>query len=1434
MKKLRTALSVILSVMLLFSAIPVTAFADLTVAGADEFGDFPTGWSNAAMKSAVDNGLIYGYEDNTIRPKELLTRAQIAAIINRAFGAEVKAPIEGVYGDVSTDDWFYDDIAKAVQMRTFNGCGGEECLMRPNDPITREDAVVVISRALVIGSNDVTYLDKFSDKAEVSDYATGSICAFLGRGYLNGYDDNTLKPKGYITREEFSQIMYNIFAAYERRDGAITLGDCEGEVILSGDNVHLSETNVHGDLIIGDGVGNTNVILENVIVDGRIVFRGGEGLVTLRNVNKNGLIVVNDVNGTVNFNHYSTESIFRNAVYNTPASFLDRTVAGGSASGTGLGAHDTLITGNNDAKTGVEKEDTDLPPVYQGTGGGIIYYTVTIDPDNGSSATKYTVKRNSSLKASGFELPEDPEKTGYRFDGWYYEKSGVETEFDENTIIKSSTNVYAKWIKQVNIKFLDDKNGDELITAVIDIDTKLSSSQFPEDPEKTGYTFDKWVYVSGTDEIEFTSSVVVSDDITVYPAWTINKYTVTYMNEGAEYHKEEVEYGSSVTALPKDPEKEHALFLGWYYVDSGAETQFTVDTKIYGDLVVNAKWQGVTYTVTYNVDGVLYDEKTGIEAGKTVGTLPTEPSKAGMIFIGWFYTEGASEVEFTADTPVYGDITVEAKFEDITNTYTVKFYEYGDTDELRYTVSDVVSGSTVSADEISAATEALDEKLIYGYEASADIISDTYPGNVKHEIYGEWYYLKENEYKVFDDTVEVTSDIDVFYFFKNINLNVSLDSLFGEIGKVMLSVPYDDTAITPVTVLDLLWDSTNKEAIKTAANLSLEKIKGRTIKINDLEYMPIDADGQLMNASYAYRLIKLLGEETIRDYTDDAIEDMLKNDAESFEKAIIYVLDNLGDPEHKEMLITCDNYIMSNSSLLDMFRDKIESDVRKQVEEQVRQQIKTQVEIDYPEFTEAEKEAKVNEIFADAATQSKINSDIIAETEEILSDSAKRMDAILEGIKDESLKKELADKIFEKAYGDISSGIESEFANQVLNSASLFYSDEIEEFIDSLKNKDSYLINYDSITGTDRRFIVKAISNKLEDTTYEEIKAKLPSVITKVIDENSLRDIFETTLNNYKAEVNAVKEAVFDPSYNGEEYYIGSSVDVVVNPITQILIPYYDKAMAKLDPAIKGYKYYEENPYIKEIEALMHYDQLVTSNSKTAPYAGYEIKSVDDYYALLYKTAVLLYDAGGWMIDNVPEEELDDTIELVAERIGGYYDRLAEKFSILSSGKFEEAKNTFENLVRKLVSRNNSDLWNTTTDTLINEKLDSIYSKACEIVSNRIGFDISNNINISIASDCCSFTLTQGGKTVTKTIEDIAFDLENSGLDVTINGSVITINGVSVDLAAYAEKIANKIGYNFDVSFIVDTEALSKGNNRIKAYKLNINSDYISVLVYLG
>ena len=78
-----------------------------------DFVDMPSDWSTDALEKAVNNGLISGFEEYgkwTIKPSANLTRAQMAAIVNRAFGATDKASISGVR-DVSSGDWFAEDIA---------------------------------------------------------------------------------------------------------------------------------------------------------------------------------------------------------------------------------------------------------------------------------------------------------------------------------------------------------------------------------------------------------------------------------------------------------------------------------------------------------------------------------------------------------------------------------------------------------------------------------------------------------------------------------------------------------------------------------------------------------------------------------------------------------------------------------------------------------------------------------------------------------------------------------------------------------------------------------------------------------------------------------------------------------------------------------------------------------------------------------------------------------------------------------------------------------------------------------------------------------------------------------------------------------------------------------------------------------------------------
>lgn len=69
--------------------LPANAFA----ASPEDFTDFPTDWSAAGLRSAVQNGLLNG-SNGQINSSGLLIRAQMAAIINRAFAARKTADLD--------------------------------------------------------------------------------------------------------------------------------------------------------------------------------------------------------------------------------------------------------------------------------------------------------------------------------------------------------------------------------------------------------------------------------------------------------------------------------------------------------------------------------------------------------------------------------------------------------------------------------------------------------------------------------------------------------------------------------------------------------------------------------------------------------------------------------------------------------------------------------------------------------------------------------------------------------------------------------------------------------------------------------------------------------------------------------------------------------------------------------------------------------------------------------------------------------------------------------------------------------------------------------------------------------------------------------------------------------------------------------------------
>ena len=252
-------------------------------ASPEDFHDFPTDWSAAGLRRAVDNGLLNG-ANGRIDGAGLLTRAQMAAIINRAFAAKKTADLSG-YNDVSADAWYRSDLAAAVAMGTFQGANGQ---LNPERPITREEAFTVLARAFAHESGSTASLNVFSDSA----------AALVENGYVNGAN-GALNPKSNITRAEFAKIISDMASTYA--DASASLPETvDGSLIVRDNSVSLAGKTINGDLIIADGV--SQIDLSNVTVTGRILLRGGESGVNFANTKAGKGIAANTdiaVSGTV-------------------------------------------------------------------------------------------------------------------------------------------------------------------------------------------------------------------------------------------------------------------------------------------------------------------------------------------------------------------------------------------------------------------------------------------------------------------------------------------------------------------------------------------------------------------------------------------------------------------------------------------------------------------------------------------------------------------------------------------------------------------------------------------------------------------------------------------------------------------------------------------------------------------------------------------------------------------------------------------------------------------------------------------------------------------------------------------------------------------------------------------------------------------------------
>ena len=184
---MKKALSLVLTLAMLCGLLVPTAFA-----AEGTYSDTKGNWAEASIERWSDYGIIQG-NNGKFNPSGQLTRAHMAAILSRL----LVLPEAESAGFVDVNgEWFADSINRCAAAGIMLGSNG---YANPNAPITRQQAVVMLARALGIQAIKNPDLSAYTDANQVSAYAAGYMAAMAEAGIVRGTSATTLSPYANIT-----------------------------------------------------------------------------------------------------------------------------------------------------------------------------------------------------------------------------------------------------------------------------------------------------------------------------------------------------------------------------------------------------------------------------------------------------------------------------------------------------------------------------------------------------------------------------------------------------------------------------------------------------------------------------------------------------------------------------------------------------------------------------------------------------------------------------------------------------------------------------------------------------------------------------------------------------------------------------------------------------------------------------------------------------------------------------------------------------------------------------------------------------------------------------------------------------------------------------------------------------------------------------------
>ena len=163
----------------------------------------PNAWYKDAVQYAYENGLMTGVSANEFAPDATTTRGMIVSMLARLEGVE--SANDAGFADVE-GEWYATAVNWAASVGVVNGY--EDNTFRPNDAITREQLAAILMNYASYKGEDVSAradLSAYTDQP--SAWAEETMSWAVAEGLISGVTNTELQPQGQATRAQVAAIL---------------------------------------------------------------------------------------------------------------------------------------------------------------------------------------------------------------------------------------------------------------------------------------------------------------------------------------------------------------------------------------------------------------------------------------------------------------------------------------------------------------------------------------------------------------------------------------------------------------------------------------------------------------------------------------------------------------------------------------------------------------------------------------------------------------------------------------------------------------------------------------------------------------------------------------------------------------------------------------------------------------------------------------------------------------------------------------------------------------------------------------------------------------------------------------------------------------------------------------------------------------------------